>query len=81
MKILQFYFAGLIMILWVNVQQAKDEACVKWGNTFDVSLESANVLRNCAVLDEMTQKSKKICCAAIGKLNETDGIPRIRPSS
>jgi len=61
----------LIIIVLVNGHLARDESCVKWGNTFDVSLESVNVRRNCDVLDEPSKQKKKICCAAIGKVNET----------
>jgi hypothetical protein len=34
--------------------------CVKWGNTFDVSLSSKNVQRNCQL-----PSGKPICCAAL----------------
>ena len=50
---------------------AKDPSCVRWGNTFDVSLESINVKRECSVLDHTLQKSKRICCAALGSNNQT----------
>jgi hypothetical protein len=34
--------------------------CVKWGNTFDVSLSSNNVIRSCKLPD-----SRPVCCSAV----------------
>jgi hypothetical protein len=48
------------------------KSCVKWGNTFDVSLESKNVHRNCF------REGKPICCAAVANVttleSETRGV-------
>ena len=43
--------------------------CVKWGNTFDVSLESSNVIRDCELPDK-----RKICCAAVDESIVTRGV-------
>jgi hypothetical protein len=48
---------------------AGDTPCVKWGNTFDVSLESSNVIRNCNLPD-----GRQICCAAISNSTATRGV-------
>lgn len=39
---------------------ARETKCIKWGNTFDVSLSSKNVERNCKFPD-----GRKICCVAL----------------
>jgi hypothetical protein len=44
------------------------EKCIKWGNTFDVSLESKNVVLDCVKPD-----GRKVCCTA---LNSTQDITR-----
>lgn len=46
-----------------------DTPCVKWGNTFDVSIESSNVIRNCNLPD-----GRKICCAAVSNTTTTRGV-------
>ncbi len=62
---------AVLCVLWVGFTVAKDPTCVRWGNTFDVSLESINVKRECTVLDQMMKKNKPICCAALGSNNQT----------
>ena len=49
-----------VIFLFVGNVIAETQKCVKWGNTFDVSLESNNVLRPCNLAD-----GRPICCAAV----------------
>lgn len=61
-----------VIVLVAVIQQAvtaQQQPCVKWGNTFDVSLESANVIRNCNLPD-----GRKICCAAVSNNTATRGV-------
>lgn len=62
-------FLGLILALLSRPSAAGDAPCVKWGNTFDVSLESANVIRNCKLPD-----GRQICCAAVSNTTATRGV-------
>lgn len=59
-------------IWWIVA--AKEENCIRWGNTFDVSLESINVRRDCTIMNEVLKSSKKICCAAVARNNQTNII-------
>lgn len=45
---------------------ASEKGCIKWGNTFDVSLESKNVRRECTLPD-----NRPICCSAVNNENIT----------
>lgn len=58
---------SVVVALWYVASAQKN--CVKWGNTFDVSLESANVIRNCELPDK-----RKICCAAVDNTTATRGV-------
>ena len=56
--------------LFLLVLAGRDPDIPKWGRTFDVSLESRNVLRDCALSD-----GTPICCAAVNdSLIETRGV-------
>ena len=46
---------------------ANQKPCVKWGNTFDVSLSSKNVQRPCKLAD-----GRPICCSALQNYSKTD---------
>lgn len=59
---------GVFVTVWWCVVSAQKN-CVKWGNTFDVSLESGNVIRNCELPDK-----RKICCAAVDNTTVTRGV-------
>jgi hypothetical protein len=63
-KTLIFILLSLCCFIAVSVDQVP---CVKWGNTFDVSLESKNVIRGCAFPD-----GRSICCAAL--LNSSSNV-------
>lgn len=51
---------------------SNQKPCVKWGNTFDVSLSSKNLIRNCALPD-----GRPICCSAL--LNYSKADPFAKP--
>ena len=55
---------GLVLCILNLGVEAADPKCVKWGNTFDVSLVSGNIKRDCKLAD-----GRPMCCAAL--LNAT----------
>ena len=54
----------LFLLLLLFTKTSQQQGCAKWGNTFDVSLESNNVRRECTFPD-----GRPICCAAV--VNDT----------
>ena len=60
----------LVMTLCGFIATTYSQApCAKWGNTFDVSLESSNIIRNCKLPD-----GRQICCAAVSNNTVTRGV-------
>lgn len=71
----------IFLVPLLRAVAAQQSACVKWGNTFDVSLESANIIRNCNLPD-----GRKICCSAVNNSTASRGVgasyvPPKRPSN
>lgn len=60
------YVVILIVLFLGNVISQSAPKCVKWGNTFDVSLESKNV-----VLDCKKEDGRRVCCAAVNSTSDT----------
>lgn len=59
-----------------NITRAlrSNRPCVKWGNTFDVSLTSENVIRSCTLPD-----SRPVCCSAVEKSDKVDNKRSSKP--
>ena len=66
---MSIFVAAVLVMSLVLLPFASGQACVKWGNTFDVSIESGNVMRNCKLPD-----GRKICCAAVDSNTTTRGV-------
>ena len=60
---------ALICAALMAEAQQQSKPCVKWGNTFDVSIDSKNVRRDCKFED-----GRSICCAALNGSVETRGV-------
>lgn len=50
---------------------SSDRPCVRWGNTFDVPLNSKNLLRPCKLAD-----GRPVCCSALMNYTKTDAFSK-----
>lgn len=62
--ILSKVYVFVVLTLHIVYSGAKDDKCVKWGNTFDVSLDSSNVALECSVPLSTAHRSA-VCCEAV----------------
>ena len=54
----------IVLLLLISLSQSSDK-CVKFGTTFDVSLEGNNVKLDCSYTSINSGSMIPVCCAAI----------------
>ena len=54
----------LVLLLLISFSLSSDK-CVKFGNTFDVSLEGNNVILDCSFTSTNSGSNIPVCCAAM----------------
>lgn len=62
----------ILLIAYLFGLTASSEPCVKWGNTFDVPLQSSNVKRDCQIPGN--ERPISVCCAAVANYSSINGI-------